>query len=254
MAELERPAAHGKLVAIRGLLDVTATALVIVVAVMVIVRLTSGAHPQASPTKASQAGTRREEPLPSDPLPLANAALTGDLTAKVAIIEFSDFQCPYCRTFALGVWPELQRQYVDTGKVLFAFRHMPLDSIHPRARALAEAAECARRQDNFWQFHDGFFQRQKELVDLDLVEFASDVGVARASLVKCLDGEASAAVAADETMGRVFGVAGTPTFFIGRVDGERQGVVTVTGRLSGARPLQDFARAIDVALSAEKEM
>ncbi len=75
--------------------------------------------------------------------------LKGDPAATVAIIAFSDFQCPYCRVFAQDTWPALQKEYIDTGQVRFAFRHLPLDSIHLQARRIAEAAECASRHSSF---------------------------------------------------------------------------------------------------------
>lgn len=102
-----------------------------------------------------------------DPKPKAvnvgDAPAYGGKSAKVTIVEFSDFQCPFCET-ALATVKEVLKQY--EGKVLFAYKHFPLISIHPRAQKTAEAAECARNQDKFWEFHDKLFESQSDWASL----------------------------------------------------------------------------------------
>lgn len=79
--------------------------------------------------------------------------------APVELIEYSDFQCPFCRRFFEETYPEIKKQYIDTGKVKFVYRHFPLD-FHPAAQKSAEAAECAREQGKFWEMHDAIFREQ----------------------------------------------------------------------------------------------
>lgn len=83
----------------------------------------------------------------------------GEKNAKVTIVEFSDLECPYCRRFFLDTFPQLKKEYIDTGKVAFYFRHFPL-SFHPLALPLANAAECANDQGKFWEMHDKIYNQQ----------------------------------------------------------------------------------------------
>lgn len=91
---------------------------------------------------------------------VANGALPvrGKSNAKITVIEFSDLQCPFCKRFFLETYPQLKKDYIDTGKAAFYFRHYPLPATtHPRALPYATGAECAENQDKFWQFHDAIF-------------------------------------------------------------------------------------------------
>ena len=128
-----------------------------------------------------------EAPLPAEPLSLEMVALKGDSKAPVAIIAYSDFQCPYCRVFAQTIWPELQRTVIDSGQAQFAFRHLPLDSIHPQARRIGAGAECARQLGKFWEFHDVAFERQRELATVDLGDLAASIGLQKPAVLSCID-------------------------------------------------------------------
>lgn len=88
--------------------------------------------------------------------------------STVTVVEFSDFQCPFCEQFFSNTWPQLKKEYIDTGKITFAYRHFPLTSIHPNAMPAAIAAECANEQGKFWEYHDLLFQNQKEWSDLTM--------------------------------------------------------------------------------------
>lgn len=83
----------------------------------------------------------------------------GDRDAKVVIVEFSDFECPFCRRFFTDTLPQIKKNYVDTGKAVMYYRHLPLD-FHPLAKPFAMASECANEQGKFWEFHDKIFQEQ----------------------------------------------------------------------------------------------
>lgn len=83
----------------------------------------------------------------------------GDINARVTIVEFSDFECPFCRRYFTDTFPQLKKEYIDTGKVVMYYRHYPLP-FHPLAQPFAVASECANEQDKFWEFHDKIFQKQ----------------------------------------------------------------------------------------------
>ena len=99
-------------------------------------------------------------PLPKDPVDLAGAILAGNPSAHVAMIEFSDFECAFCGRFTRDTEPTLWHEYVDSGQLLVAFRHLVLEERHPHALRAAEAGECANRQGQFWPMHDVLFHNQ----------------------------------------------------------------------------------------------
>jgi protein-disulfide isomerase len=136
-------------------------------------------------------------PLPSLPLSLGDAAITGNAAAPVAIIEYSDFQCPYCGQFARTTLRTLEARYVRPGQVLLAFRHLPLENLHPLAFKAAEASECARRQGKFWEMHDRSFESQKQLDEASLLASAEAIGLDMARFRTCLAGQATEQVRKD---------------------------------------------------------
>jgi protein-disulfide isomerase len=143
----------------------------------------------------------------------ASGPARGPDTAPVTIVEFSDFQCPFCGREA-PVVERLMKEY--DGKVKLVFRHFPLD-FHPNAQKAAEAGACAADQgtDKFWKLHDKMFGNQQKLAVEDLKSYAKEVGLDTAKFEKCLDsGEKRALVQADEKAGAEAGVNGTPAFFV----------------------------------------
>ncbi len=172
---------------------------------------------------------------------LRDANRLGDPKAKITIVEFSDFQCPFCERFHQTVEAQLRQQYVDTGKVAFVYKHSAF--LGQESVWAAQAAECAADQGKFWEFHDMLFAKQngenvgtftkdnllkyaKELNDLDMTKFEP-----------CLKNDDTLQrVSGDTQEGGQAGVRGTPTFFI-------------NGKpLVGAQPLQVFQQQIDAAL------
>ena len=171
----------------------------------------------------------------------------GRQDAPVTIVEFSDYQCPFCRQFVATTLPALKTAYVDSGKVRWVFRDFPLDRIHPNARKAAEAARCAGEQDKYWPMHDVLFQNQQALAAEQLPDYASRLGLDRAAFDACLaSGKYAAVVQKNFTEAAAIGVRGTPSFVIGRTrpDNTVQGVL-----MTGARPLDDFRQEIDRLLS-----
>jgi protein-disulfide isomerase len=136
----------------------------------------------------------------------------------VVLLEYGDFECPYCR----DAFPSLQKVLSRMGdQVAFAFRHFPIAAKHPHAEHAAQAAEAAGAQDAFWPMHDALFEHQEALADADLVRYAQELGLDVARFEEELrDGRHAARVLEDVESGRRSGVEGTPAFFI---DGERYG-------------------------------
>lgn len=153
-------------------------------------------------------------PVPSLPrydIDLGKAPIAGKADAKVTIVEFSDFQCPYCRE-AHRVIGELQKAYPNDVRVVY--RDFPLPQ-HPQARPAALAAECAHEQDKFWPYHDKLFQDQATLAAADLNRYAQEVGLKQDQFQACLaDGRAERGVKEDEEAARRLGVQGTPAMFV----------------------------------------
>lgn len=170
--------------------------------------------------------------------PLA-ARAKGVATAPVTVYEMSDFQCPFCRRHALETFPALKTDYVDSGKVRWVFINFPLTSIHPNAAAAAEFSMCAARQGKFWPVHDLLFKYQATWAPLKepgpfLITLADSVGMARDSMVTCLQSaETRREVAADAAGAERSGAGSTPTFYI-------EG-----GLLVGAQPAAVFRRVLD---------
>jgi protein-disulfide isomerase len=200
----------------------------------------------AGGTASAAVPTRQDPPVPVQPVSLEGAQIVGSHTAPVAIVEFSDFQCPFCGRFARDTWPTIQKAYVQSGKVLFAFREFPLEAIHGSALEAAKAAECAGLQGQFWKLHDALFADQAHLGSAVLEADARTAGVDSQKFDQCLSGWAEAKVKADERAGDGLAVSGTPTFFIGRL--QPDGAVKVVRRMSGAPPAAAFGAAIDVVL------
>ena len=192
----------------------------------------------------------RTAPIADDPtqsvtgrlISLKDSHVEGAVTARLAIIEYSDFQCPFCRAFTEHTLPQLRTDYFNTGKALFAFRHLPLTAIHPYAQTAAESAECAARQSRFWTMHDRLFASPKITQSTPLT-VAHEIGLDSAAFSHCITGEAKDSVAKDIASARDLGVTSTPTFIIGTV--EKDGTVKITHRVSGAIPLTEFRRLLD---------
>ncbi len=170
-------------------------------------------------------------------------AALGDVNAPVTIIEFSDYECPFCRRFWKETLPELKKQYIDTGKVRFVYRDYPL-SFHPGAQPAAEAAECAGDQNKYWEMHDAIFAQQDKQGSgtiqfgvTELKQWARTAGLNAAAFNECLDSQKyKSEVQKDFADGGKVNVDGTPTFFI---NGKR---------LVGAQPFTAFQAAIEEAL------
>ena len=180
---------------------------------------------------------------------LAGAPSLGRADAPVTIIEFSDFECPFCQRFNKTTLPEIKRDYVDSGKVRYVFLDFPLEQMHPKARKAAEAAGCAAEQGKFWEMHDILFEVSTNL-DLRLYpEYAKKLKLESAAFEQCLgSGKQSPRINAGLASGRSVGINATPSFIITKTDG---GDIATGGVIvTGAQPYERFKDAIEQALAA----
>lgn len=188
---------------------------------------------------AQDAGAKVKVSVDNDPS-------IGDDKAKVTVIEFSDFQCPFCKRLYDTVYSKLKREYIDTGKVRLVFRDYPL-SFHPNAEIGAEAGECAHEQGKFWELHDRLFTKQDEWSSLSnddakakFISYASDLGLNSQTFASCLNlSKYKDEISKDSSDGSTAGVSGTPTLFINGT------------KIVGAQPYDSFKVAIDKELGVK---
>ena len=163
----------------------------------------------------------------------------GDKDADITIVEFSDFQCPFCERAANGAVAEFkQSSYFKNGEVNLVYKHLPLNSIHPQAQKAAEAATCAQDQGKFWEMHDAIFANTAQMDVDSLKNYAGQIGLNQADFDSCLDGGKKAGkVANDMKQAGEAGGRGTPYFVLINKDDE-------TTVISGAQPWVNFEAAI----------
>jgi|SRR5579863_1850045 len=169
----------------------------------------------------------------------------GRADAPLTVVEFTDYQCPYCRRFQAETWPRLRRAYVDTGKVRFIIRDLPLE-FHAAARPAAEVAHCAGEQGHFWPMHEALLASDTQLTEDSVLRLAQTMGLDVARLRDCaMKDKYEPAIAGNAAQAASIGVHGTPTFIIGRTaHGELEGV-----RIAGALPYEEFAAYFDKLLA-----
>lgn len=198
--------------------------------------------------------TNMREPIPQatsilKTVSLDDDPLKGNPNAPVTIIEFSDFQCPFCSRFFEQTLPLIEKNYVEIGKVNLVYRDFPLD-IHKNALPAHIASECADEQQAFWDYHDILFEKQFEWQSLELesvtdqfLAYAEDLGLDKSTFTTCLQSNmVIQEIQSDLLSGRQYGVTGTPTFFVGN---EKYGYT----KISGAQPFQNFVNVIESKLS-----
>jgi len=197
--------------------------------------LLQGAQP--SVPSAAQPSAAADDAKVSGVTATDAAGVLGEDSAKVLVVEYSDFQCPFCSKFFQQTEGQIITEYVKTGKIKFVYKDFPLDSIHPYARPAANAARCAGEQGKFWEYHDYIFNNQARLSSTVFKDFAKELKLDETKFSQCLDaGKYASAVEANFQEGIKFGVQGTPTTF---VNGKR---------IVGAQPYSVIKAAIDAEL------
>lgn len=179
-----------------------------------------------------------------------HAPVRGDKNARLVLVEFSDYQCPFCGRFEHSVMPQLERDYVDTGKMKVIFMNFPLP-MHSHAKAAAAAAECAGDQGKYWEMHDKLFANQRALSNADLDKYAQDLGLDSKEFRSCLSsGRHDQLIERDMAEGVQAGINGTPSFLLGYVEpGDK---VKALKKIIGVQPYASYKAAIDGLLSARK--
>ena len=164
----------------------------------------------------------------------------GPSNAPITIVEFSDYQCPYCRQWYSQVYQRLLQTYPN--KIRFVYRDFPLSSIHPEAQPAAEAADCAGEQGRYYDFHDKLFSGQVELSSAAYTQYAQELGLDEVKFKDCVSSQRfKSEVTADYQFATSLGVRSTPTFFI-------NGIVLI-----GAQPFEAFQEVIDKELSGTNQ-
>ena len=170
-------------------------------------------------------------------IPTDNFYALGPADAPITIVEFSDYECPFCRRWHAEVYKPLLAAY--PGKIRLVYRNLPLTSIHPDALAAAEAAMCAGEQDVYWKYHDKLFSSES-LGNSTFIQYAQDLGLNMAIFEACIsDHKYQKAIQTDSDFAINLGINSTPTFFINGL------------ALVGAQPLDVFKQVIDKELAGE---
>jgi protein-disulfide isomerase len=180
--------------------------------------------PQVPDRRQGQSADQPATPVVAAPAPvqvsIAGQPALGSADAPVTIVEFMDYECPFCRRFAKTTFPQLRARYIDSGQVRWISRNLPLP-MHARARPAAIAARCAAEQGKFWEMHDRLLTQAGSMADDELRALARTLALDSASFSQCLGrSEHNTALDADVAAARAALIRATPSFIVGRASGE----------------------------------
>jgi protein-disulfide isomerase len=218
---------------IKMYLDLTTTVFALVLCGFLAYQMLIAHHAQ-SPTP----------PVPRELIPIADLPAQGNPHAHVALLEFADFQCPFCAAFVRDTWPTLHDRFVSTGRLQLLFAQLPLSRIHPLARHAAEVAACAARQHRFWPLHDALFANPASLDANILTDLVTKQALDVSAMDRCQrTGAGTTVVAHDIALAAQLHITSTPSFIVGELTTD--GVsLRATSILVGARPTSEFVTAI----------
>jgi protein-disulfide isomerase len=182
-------------------------------------------------------------------IPLAGEPSMGNAGAKVTLVEVSDYHCPFCRRNALQTFPQVNTDYVATGKVRYVFVDYPIAQLHPDAFKSHEAADCAGDQGKYWEMHTALFKDAPAKDAATLTARAQSIGLDTAKFSSCLSSERHAPAIKD-SIARMekLGIGGTPATLIGLTPKDG-GPMQIVGYVYGAKPYTEFKTQIDAALA-----
>jgi len=233
---------------LRTTVDVIATVLVATAAGVLLWRTSETEHARGSEPRP-QVERLDASGLYTD---LVDAVTKGDPMATVVLIEYADFQCPFCKRFAKETFDRLDQRFVSTGLVQYAYRHYPLAKVHPVAMEAARAAECAFRNGRFWEMREELFANQDDMASLDWLELASRLGMDERRFEQCVsDDETQRSLDQQVAGAERLGVSSTPTFLIGARG--QDGMIHVLTRIRGAYPYEVFEGALEEVLASAKQ-
>lgn len=196
------------------------------------------ANQQAAAAAAAQQAQTQPQEVKRYDVPIDDDPISGPETAQITIIEFSDYECPFCQKWQAEVLPRLREKYGD--QVRLVYRDYPLIGLHDNAAPAAEAANCALDQGKYWEYHDMLFSNQKPLGRTTYERYAQSLGLNMNDFKACLDERRyQKEVEADYNYASELGVQSTPTFFINGL------------ALVGAQPFEVFEQVIDMELAGQ---
>jgi protein-disulfide isomerase len=196
---------------------------------------------------------------PGRPARLENISINGrpfrgSQNARVVLVEFSDYQCPFCGRFYRDTLPQVEKEYIEARKIKYVFNNLPLEELHSSAFRAAQAVECAFDQGKFWELHQRLFANPNALAPSDLAMQAKAAGLDVTQFNQCLEsGKTSAVVRAGIELAGSIGIQATPTFVVGLVDAKNPDTnnIKILSVISGAHPFPVFKAAIDKALATQ---
>lgn len=202
---------------------------------------------------APVAAKRPEVPFKEQVVSIGNSPFLGKADAPLTLIEYSDYQCPYCARHYRDVLPNLKKDYIDTGILKYVMRELPLISIHPNAMKASQAALCAGDQEKYFEMHDMLFDNQREMSAENLKAFAGTIGLDTSAFNECFDSKKyQKQIGSDMASSKTFGLTGTPAFLIGVTDEDDPDKVLLTKLLKGARAYGFFKTDLDSLLKTTK--
>jgi len=170
----------------------------------------------------------------------------GSTSAPVVVIEFTDYQCPFCRRFAQRTAPQVMSHFIETGKVRWVFKNLPLTAIHPFATRLAAGASCAAKDGKLLEVQEGLWQAQSIRDDRALTALAVGLGLDARRFAVCLDSDGKQRVSADLAQAAELKLSSTPTFLLGVPTSS--GDIRVENAVEGAGSFEEFGRHIEALL------
>ncbi|HUF48619.1 MAG TPA: thioredoxin domain-containing protein [Vicinamibacterales bacterium] len=180
---------------------------------------------------------------------VAGAPARGAADAVVTLVEFSDYECPYCIRYTREILPEVDRAYVANGRIRYVFKDFPIDQLHPEAIRAHEAGQCAAEQGRFWEVHYRLFSAAGTHTPAGLEAVATEAGLDLTAWRECVaSGRTREAIRASASEAAALGASGTPVFFVGLRDIESDRVRLVRA-ITGAQPFEVFQQTLDAVLA-----
>jgi protein-disulfide isomerase len=203
------------------------------------------------PLGHAQTPAKAPQPTRQLLLNVDGAPAKGNPNARLTLIEFSDYECPFCARYTRETWPLLEKNYVKTGKVRYVFRNFPIPKLHNHAMKAHEAALCAGEQGRYWEMHDLLFAKSPAIGQTALIDYAARTGLKADRFQTCLSSEKHVVqIRRDITEARGVGVTGTPTFFLGETVPTQEQMQPLIV-LKGNQPYLAFKQAIDRSLARQ---
>jgi protein-disulfide isomerase len=196
--------------------------------------------------QGARPAARRAPAFEEQVVDVSGSPFMGENDAPLTLVEFSDYECPFCARHYHNVMPLLKEEYIASGKLKFVMKENPLTSLHRNAFNASLAALCAEDQGEYWSMHNVMFENMKRLTANDLKQHAADIGLDTAAFNECLDSRKyEKAVNDDLAMASKLGVRGTPGFLLGVTDAEDSDKALMKVYIKGAQSIQNFRAQID---------